>query len=40
MGCIINAGPLRPLVEYPVAADSLAFVVANDVMKTGSSKIF
>src|SRR5215204_154843 len=40
MSCIINAVTLRPLVEYPVAADSLAFVVTYDVMEAGRSKIF
>src|SRR6187200_2652448 len=40
MSRLINAGALRPLVEYPVAADSLAFVVTYDVMETGRSKIF
>src|SRR5215475_11810374 len=40
MSCIVNAVALRPLVECPVAADSLAFVVAYDVIETGRSKIF
>jgi hypothetical protein len=40
MSCIINAVTLRPFVEYPVAADSLTFVVTYDVMETGRSKIF
>lgn len=40
MSCVINAVALRPLVEYPVAADSLAFVVAYDVMETDGAKIF
>src|ERR1700754_4394995 len=40
MSCIVNAVAFRPLVERPVATDSLAFVVAYDVMETGRSKIF
>src|ERR1700745_2908698 len=40
MSCIVNAVALRPLVECPVAADSLAFIVAYDVIETGRSKIF
>src|SRR5688572_18617704 len=40
MSCIINAGALWPLIEYPVAADSLAFIVAYDVMEAGRPKIF
>src|SRR5262245_22407821 len=40
MSCIVNAVALRPLVECPVAADSLAFVVAYDVMQPGRPKIF
>ena len=39
MSCIINAVTLRPLVEYPVAADSLAFIVTYYVMETGRAKI-
>src|SRR5262245_11324583 len=40
MSCIVNAVAFRPLVECPVAADSLALVVAYDVMETGRPKIF
>jgi hypothetical protein len=40
MSCIVNAVTIRSLVEHPVAADSVAFFVANYVVKTGRSKIF